>query len=105
MEHNFTQINSEEFKKEIELWESIVIDLRTSEELIKYWTITDNQIQIDVYQPMAWLKILKLDKDKKYLLYCWHWVRSDSIRDFMQQNKFTQVMDLAWWIDAWNKTK
>lgn len=102
MEQNFTQLSPEVFRQYLNSWEYTLLDLRTREELDQYWKISENQLHIDIYQPMAWLKILALDKDKKYLLYCWHGIRSDNIRNFMQKNKFKHVFDLQWWIDAWN---
>lgn len=100
---SFKQIPVEEFKQELNEWDKVLIDLRTKEEQIQFWVIQEEQIHIDVYLSDATSQILDLDKTKKYLLYCWHWVRSDSVRNFMQENWFSYVKDLAGWIDIWNK--
>ncbi len=99
--NNFEQIDKEEFKKELEMWDKILLDVRTKQELIQFGKISENQINIDVYSQNAWEEILKLDKNIKYLVYCWHWNRSVSVRNFMQQNWFVWVKDLRWWINVW----
>jgi rhodanese-related sulfurtransferase len=101
LENNFSQIDSEEFKKEIEDDDAILLDVRTPEELSVYWKIRDKQLLIDIN---AWIfhdEVSKLDKTKKYLIYCWHWNRSQVAREYMKRMWFLYVKDLRWWIDVW----
>ncbi len=100
-----SQIPCLEFEEKLNSWNYILIDLRTTEELMQYWIIQEKQIHIDVYKPDAINLIEKLDTTKKYLLYCWHWIRSAQVRTFMQQKDFIEVHDLQWWIDEWNRFK
>ena len=101
----FAQIDAKDFKKEIENPETILIDVRTPWELIKFWKIRENQILIDINNPSFVDNISKLDKTKKYLIYCWHGNRSVLARDYMQKEWFSYVKDLkggiVGWEDAW----
>jgi len=101
MENNFTQINKKEFKKELEDENSVLLDVRTPEELITYWVIRDDQILIDINNPNFISKVAKLDKSKKYLIYCWHWNRSQVARNYMRDQWFNYAKDLKWGIDIW----
>lgn len=100
---DFWQIDKDEFKKELDLGESILVDVRTPQELLHYWKIRDNQELITYGSSDFVEKINSLDKSKKYLLYCWHWNRSAAIRDYMKHIWFKWVKDLRWGIDAWNR--
>ena len=100
--NNFSQISKEEFKIELEDRSSILLDVRTPEELPIYWKIRDNQILIDINNKNFVSEIAKLDKSKKYLIYCWHWNRSQVARDYMKEQGFSYVKDLRWGIDIWN---
>ncbi len=100
-EKNFTQIWVEEFKRELEDSWVTLIDVRTPGELPVYWKLRENQLLIDINNPNFVNEILKLDKTKKYLIYCWHWNRSEVARDFMQRQWFSYVKDLEWWINNW----
>ncbi len=100
---NFGAISPEEFSSEFDSGETILIDIRTPEELIKYGVISDSQLHYIYWAPAFALQILALDKTQKYLIYCWHGHRSASVRDFMQGNGFEWVKDLKGGIDEWNK--
>ena len=100
-EQFFWQIWVEDFKKELTDADITLIDVRTPWELLVYWKIRENQLLINISDPNFVNEILKLDKKKKYLLYCWHWNRSEVARHFMQQQWFSYVKDLRWWIEAW----
>jgi rhodanese-related sulfurtransferase len=99
----FAQIPVWDFKKELSNSWVILIDVRTPGELVKYWKISENQINIDINNENFPEKIEKLDKTKKYLIYCWHGNRSSVARDYMKSKWFSYVKDLKWWIDAWEK--
>ncbi len=99
----FDTLDIDEFKKELSSTWVVLIDVRTPEELKKYWKISDNQVNIDINNKNFAIQINNLDKTKKYLIYCWHWNRSKVARDYMKSQWFFYVKDLKWWIDAWEK--
>ena len=84
MDNNFTQITSEDFEKEISNPDTILLDVRTPEELNIYWKIRENQMLININDENFIEEIAKLDKKKKYLIYCWHGNRSAVARDYMK---------------------
>jgi len=90
-----------EFKKKINK-DYILIDLRTSWE-IKDWYIEWVDLQIDYYNNNFKSKIEKLDKTKKYLIYCRSWSRSWNALYLMKNLWFKNVHDLIWWISAWER--
>lgn len=98
----FKTLSKEEFKKELENPENILIDVRTDRERERFWSIQDKQLSMDVYNPRITEDILKLDKSKKYLIYCRHWNRSVSVMNFMEQNWFSWVCELSWGIENRN---
>jgi len=101
MQENFSQISVKDFKKEMQNNEKILIDVRTPWELDIYWKIRENQILIDINDKSFESKIQKLDKSKKYLIYCWHGNRSVVAREYMKSLDFVYVKDLEWGIDLW----
>jgi len=100
-EQFFSQISIEDFKKELEDPEIVLIDVRTPGELPVYWKIREEQLLIDINNQNFITEIDKLDKTKKYLIYCWHWNRSQVARNYMKSKWFLYAKDLKWWIDAW----
>ena len=54
-----------------------------------------------MYQPDFPERILKLPKEVKYLIYCWHGNRSQVARDWMKEQGFNWVCDLEGGIDKW----
>ena len=102
-EQIFTQLSVDDFKKEMSNSWVVIIDVRTPEELPVYWKISNNELLIDINNESFPKQIEKLDKNKKYLVYCWHWNRSAVARDYMKSLGFSYVKDLEWWIDAWTK--
>ena len=100
--NNFDQISVHEFKNEIALGDAILIDVRTAEELPIYGKISNKQILLDINDEKFFTKILRLNKSKKYLIYCWHGNRSQVARAFMEKNGFVYAKDLRGGIDAWN---
>lgn len=99
---NHIQVDA--FSEKISTWEYILIDLRTNQEQEQYGVIEGTQKYIDVYLSNASQELLDLDTSKKYLLYCWHGVRSAQVIDFLKQNKFDEVYDLMWGTDIWEKS-
>ena len=101
--NNFETLNKQDFKTELENTDTILIDIRTAEELTKYWIISENQKHIVYWTPDFQTELNKLDKSKKYLIYCWHGARSNITKQIMKDNWFSYVKDLDWGIDEWNK--
>lgn len=99
-DNNFVQLSPSDFRTELEN-DVILIDVRTQEEQAKYGIIQNEQIHIEYWSTEFEEKIQKLDKSKKYLVYCWHWVRSANTRDYMKSLWFESVVDLKWGIDDW----
>ncbi len=100
--NNFEQIPVTEFKKEIGNSDTTLIDIRTPMEWKMYWIIPDTDKYIVFWSPNFEAQISELDKNKKYLIYCFHWNRTLTARNFMQQIWFSWVKDLQWWINAWH---
>ena len=97
------QISVKDFKKLIENPEVILLDVRTPWELPMFWKIRENEILINYNDQSFPVKISSLDKSKKYAVYCWHWNRSKWAREYMTEQWFSNVVDLAWGIDGWVK--
>lgn len=99
----FKTLSKEEFKKKLEDKSIVLIDVRTDRERDRFWSIREKQLNMDIYNPKVAEDILSLDKSKKYLIYCWHGNRSLTVMNFMQQNWFKWVCELAGGIENWNK--
>ncbi len=97
----FIQLLPEDFKKALDTWEYFLIDVRTAQEVQIYGEISWTKARYDIYMPDFPERVLKLPKDQKYLLYCWHGNRTQAAREWMKEQGFLWVCDLAWWIDAW----
>lgn len=90
-----------DFDSKLKTWEYILIDFRTIEEKEYYGYIEWTHFLFDVYRPEVVSQIASLDKSKKYLIYCFHWNRTQSVLSYMSENNFTHVYDLVWWIEYW----
>lgn len=99
----FQRLSAQNFKKKLDTWRGTLLDIRTSYEQALFWVISENQIHIDISLPKAIEKINQLDKNKTYLIYCWHGNRSQHIGEYMSENGFTEVSDLMWGIEEWKK--
>lgn len=98
---NIWNFSVEEFKKKIEE-DYILIDIRTPWEIAK-WYIKWLDMRIDYYEDNFKSQIEKLDKTKKYLIYCRSWSRSWNALYLMKNLWFKDVHDLAWWIWIWEE--
>jgi rhodanese-related sulfurtransferase len=100
VELNLKTVSLEVFKNEIEKKDWILVDLRTSREVIEgvieWWVIN-----IDYYSPDFKEKLNALDKNKKYLIYCRSWARSWKTLELMKELWFKNVFNLDWWIISW----
>jgi len=95
-------LSTPDFKQLLDSWDFDLIDVRTPGELMEHGVISKNQIHIDVSQSDAAEKIWLLPKSKKYLVYCWHGVRSRQVLEYMKNIWFLEVYDLEGGIDKWN---
>ena len=103
IKNNLVSVWVSDFKLEIDKKESILIDLRTYWEVIKgvikWWALN-----IDYYASDFKEKLDKLDKNKKYLIYCRSWVRSWRALNLMKTLWFKNVLNLSNWINSWIKS-
>lgn len=95
-------VDAATFKKLIDENKSVLIDLRTNDEL-KNKGYIKNAKQIDYFSKDAEAIIKKLDKKKTYLIYCAGGGRSGECADLMKANGFSHVVNLAKGFDDWKK--
>ena len=95
-------VDAATFKKLIDENKSVLIDLRTNDEL-KNKGYIKNAKQIDYFSKNAEAIIKKLDKKKTYLIYCAGGGRSGECADLMKANGFSHVVNLAKGFDDWKK--
>ena len=79
----------------------VVVDLRTPEEYED--SHITGAINIDYKNQNFLEEINKLDKNKKYYIYCRSGGRSAKSRKIMNENNFKKVYDLEGGILAWKK--
>jgi rhodanese-related sulfurtransferase len=101
IKQKFQTLSVAEFKLELKQPNTTLIDVRTSWEQSTFWVISDNQLHIDISLPNTIEKIDALDRKGKYLIYCWHGVRSKQVISYMQSQWFECVKDLEGGIDKW----
>ncbi len=95
-------VDAPTFKKLIDENTSILIDLRTNDEL-KNKGLINGAMQIDFLSKEAEAAIDKLDKTKTYLIYCAGGGRSGDCAELMQKKGFKQVINLEKGFDDWKK--
>ena len=77
----------------------VVIDVRTPEEYAGGYI--RGAINIDYRAADFRDKIVKLDKDKQYIVYCRTGVRSSEARDIMEEIGFKHVINMTGGITEW----
>lgn len=95
-------VDAETFKKMIFEKKGELIDLRTSDEMKNKGYIKDAK-QIDFLAKDGEEQILKLDKNKTYLIYCAGGGRSGQCVELMQKNGFKHVVNLEKGFDDWKR--
>ena len=95
-------VDAATFKKIIDEKKSLLIDLRTDDEL-KNKGYIKGATQIDYFKKDAEMIISKLDKKKTYLIYCAGGGRSGECAELMQKAGFVHVVDLEKGFDDWKK--
>jgi len=93
-------ISEEEFKEKLDSNDYTLIDVRTQEEHDEK-KIADS-IVIDISHSDSGNKLSALEKDKKYLIYCFSGVRSGNALEVMNQMGFDEVYDLTGGISNWS---
>jgi phage shock protein E len=97
-----SNVNAQEFKNQIDEKKSILIDLRTPDEISKKGKIK-GAVEIDYFAKYAEEMIDKLDKKKTYLIYCAGGGRSGECAELMQKKGFVKVVNLEKGFDDWKK--
>ena len=95
-------VDAATFKQELEKGDAVLIDLRTDDEIERKGMIK-GAIQIDYFAKDAEPRILKLNKDKKYLVYCAGGGRSTQCGELMEKNGFKSIVNLEKGYDDWKK--
>lgn len=96
----FKRLVLNDFKKELQKEDSILIDLRTIGELEETWIIPWAK-QIDFYSPDFKSYLNSLNKSNKYLIYCRSGNRSSQALSIMKELGFKSVLELEWGINNW----
>ena len=95
-------VDAATFKKLIDEKKSVLIDLRTDDELKNKGYIKGAK-QIDYFKKDAEAIISKLDKKKTYLIYCAGGGRSSECAELMEKKGFSHVVNLDKGFDDWKK--
>lgn len=95
-------VDAATFKKLVDENKSILIDLRTNDEIISKGIIK-GAVQIDYFSKTAEVQIEKLDKKKTYLIYCAGGGRSGECVELMKKLGFTDVVNLEKGFDDWKR--
>lgn len=97
---NLKNVDAVTFKKYIDAKKSVLIDLRTIEEIESKGMIP-GAIQIDYLAKGSETTIAKLDKNKTYLIYCAGGGRSGECASLMQKLGFKEVINLEKGFGDW----
>lgn len=81
----------------------IVIDVRTPEEIVR--GKIEHASELNLFDPTFSEKILKLQTDKKILVYCRSGGRSSEAAKILESKGFTDIVNLSGGIAAWQKAK
>lgn len=96
-----TNADAATFKSLIERKDGIVIDLRTPDETKK--GIIKGAVEMDYLAKDFEAQVNKLDKKKKYYVYCQGGGRSADAADYMVKHGFTYVVNLEKGYGSWVK--
>jgi phage shock protein E len=96
----FKNADVKKFKEQIELAENIVIlDVRTAAETAE--GMIKGAVNIDVNSAAFNSEIVKLDKEKTYLVYCRSGMRSAKACNIMCEKGFVNLVNLSGGYGAW----
>ena len=97
-------IEEKEFKTLAKDKNTVILDVRTREEIISEGYIQGASLFIDFTKPDFEEQLGKLDKSKNYLVYCKSGGRSSSATEIMAQKGFKAVYNLEGGISNWSGT-
>jgi rhodanese-related sulfurtransferase len=92
-------IDIKKFKELMKDENTVILDTRTLEEFENGFI--KGAINYDIYQVDFRDEILKLDRDKTYLVYCRSGARSSNAMEFMKASGFAVVYNLIGGVLAW----
>lgn len=81
----------------------VIIDVRTPNEFEEGYI--ENAININFYDSNFKEQLNKLDKNKKYLIYCRSGARSSKTLEMMKELNFNEVYDLQGGFLSWSSAK
>lgn len=100
----FGTLSPQDFNEQMNDTDVIVIDVRTPNEHQEFWVLPKVDLYMDMHDRDFFEKLWKLERNKKYLIYCWHANRTETILNYMRNIGFEYVQHLQWWIDEWVKS-
>ncbi len=101
---NFAAIPVQDFLNFFDSDEYIMLDVRTPEEIAE-GKINKGALEIDYYDEDFKEQLGRLDKTKKYLVYCRSGRRSGETMKIMEELGFAEAYDLLGGILAFNEMK
>lgn len=95
----FKTISAQEFSEKMYDDDVIVVDVRAPEEHHYFWVLPKVDLYMNMYEENFFDELWKLDRNKKYFIYCRHANRTGFLLNYMRNAGFEYVVDLAWWTD------
>ncbi len=99
----FVDLDVDEFKKMMDQPDVVLLDVRTPEETAE--GKIEGAIEIDVKAPSFEEKIIALDKEKTYLVYCRSGKRSVTSCNKMADLGFSKLYNLVGGYIAWSEAQ
>lgn len=96
----FKNISNEEFQKGMQSPDAVIIDVRTSGEVMD--GMIPGALHIDIMGGGFMDEVKKLDHSKSYYVYCRSGNRSGAACSAMAQAGFGKVFNLAYGMMGWN---
>ncbi len=100
---SFEDISVEEFKERMTEENTVILDVRTPQELNE--GEIPGHIMIDFRSPDFRQRINELERGKTYLVYCRSGARSANTCELMGHLGFTKLFNLSGGIMAWNSAE
>jgi rhodanese-related sulfurtransferase len=100
-QETYKNADSQTFKSMIEKKDGVVIDLRTNDECAK--GMLRGAVQVDFLGKDFEAVMQKMDKTKKYYVYCQGGGRSAEAAEWMAKNGFKNVVNLEKGYFDWSK--
>jgi rhodanese-related sulfurtransferase len=97
------QVSLQQFHKLMVSSNTLLLDIRDLDELVTFGRISLTQQHIPLNSDDAHEQFLQLPKEKIILVYCWLGNRSQYVREYLHNQGFNRVVDLAGGIAAWSE--